>query len=53
MSHLICGFPDIATDSVTSRLETNILPSSAFLDTLSPHDASAVKEMVVSVEDLL
>jgi hypothetical protein len=44
MSHLIRGFPNIVTDSIISRLETKILPSSAFLDTLPPHDAPAVKE---------
>jgi superfamily II DNA helicase RecQ len=33
-----------STDSVISQLDTNILPSSAFLDTLSPHDASKAKQ---------
>ena len=43
MRHLLLGLPDTGIDDVISRLDLDILPSDAFLDSLSSERASTVK----------
>ena len=43
MRHLLLGLPDTGIDDVISRLDSDILPSDAFLDSLSSERASTAK----------